>query len=62
MTRKERIVQQRIYCQQAMGLLRSATELFGAEEGTASAHDDYVTWQKKIDELEEWLFSESPIA
>ena len=63
MTRKERIIQQRILAIEGLSKLKAITELFGIENTQdLESAEDYAQWIRKVTELERWIFDESPIA
>lgn len=63
MDKRQRIAQQRALAHEALGKLKAAHELFGIEDGAvAGDNDDHAKWFKKVLELENWIFDESPIA
>lgn len=69
MDTKQRIAQQRVLVREAMGKIRAAEELFGAEEYTNNKVDQLadgmaalLEFQRRVDEFEKWVFEESPIA
>lgn len=64
MTQRERIAMQRATAQEALGKLKAVAELFGTEESASDWHgrNDLDKWEAKINELEAWIFGESPIA
>lgn len=68
MKQKERIAMQRALAEEALGKLRAISQLFGAEDESCNAAielrdtADYKAWAKKVGELSEWIWGESPIA
>ena len=62
MTQKERESQQRAMVRRAIGELRAAIELFGAEEGWEGQPTGFPEFEAKVDEFETWVFEESGIA
>lgn len=64
MKQKQRIASQRILALEAVSKLKAVGELFGVEDGDDVSRTvrDYREWGAKIKELEDWIFSESPIA
>ncbi|MGL5994742.1 MAG: hypothetical protein ACRCZ8_14680 [Aeromonas sobria] len=63
MKQKARIAMQRALAEEAIGKLKAIRQLFGAEESTDSNDtSDLDAWDSKIDELTDWIWSESPIA
>lgn len=62
MTRKDRIVIQRAHARKALAELRCIEEYFGAEDDADFLGLDYQLFSKRIDNLEKWIFEESPIA
>lgn len=61
MNQKERMAIQRVMAHEAIAKLRGIEEFFGVENDTFNT-SDYSVFSKRIDELESWLFDESPIA
>ena len=63
MKQKARIAIQRSLAEEALGKMRAISQLFGAEESADSDDvSDLEKWESRIKELEDWLWSESPIA
>lgn len=63
MKQKARIAMQRALAEEAIGKLKAIRQLFGAEESADSDDtSDLDAWDSKIDELADWIWSESPIA
>ena len=54
---------QRAMAEEAIGKLKAIRQLFGAEV-SADSNDtrDLEAWDKRIRELEDWIWGESPIA
>ncbi len=45
--------------------MKAAGELFGAEDGAVAGDDerlDWMRWNIQIEDLEQWLWHESPVA
>jgi len=54
---------QRALAEEALGKLKAIRQLFGAEESADSGDmRDLKAWDKRIVELEGWIWGESPIA
>lgn len=63
MTQRERIAMQRAMAEEAIGKLKAIRQLFGAESSADSSDmRDLEAWDKRIKELEAWIWGESPIA
>ena len=63
MNMKQRIVMQRAKAQEALGILRGISELFGAEDsGVGIGPDDLDCWKAKVQDFDNWIFAVSPIA
>lgn len=63
MDQKQRTALQRQKACEAVGILHGITQLFGAEESPAgSTFADFEVWDRKVRELERWIFEEGPIA
>lgn len=63
MDQKQRIALQRQKAQEAIGLLKGVTELFGVEDNArVGGEKEYAEWDAKVQEFEEWIFAVSPIA
>ncbi|WP_323902497.1 DUF6835 domain-containing protein [Aeromonas caviae] len=63
MTQRERIAMQRAMAEEAIGKLKAIRQLFGAEASADSSDmRDLEAWDKRIKELEAWIWGESPIA
>ena len=62
MTRKDRIAIQRAHARKALAELRCIEEYFGVEDDVDFLGLDYQVFSKRIDNLEKWIFEESPIA
>jgi len=62
-TQRERIAMQRAMAEEAIGKLKAIRQLFGAESSADSSDmRDLEAWDKRIKELEAWIWGESPIA
>ncbi|MCS6257483.1 hypothetical protein G3456_22105 [Shewanella baltica] len=54
---------QRALAEEAIGKLKAIRQLFGAEESADSDDTSGLdAWDSKINELADWIWSESPIA
>ncbi len=54
---------QRAMAEEAIGKLKAIRQLFGAEASADSSDmRDLEAWDKRIKELEAWIWGESPIA
>jgi len=65
MNQRTRIAMQRQLAHEALAKLKSASELFGLDEperAQGRCAEDFAIWADKVDELERWIFDESPIA
>jgi hypothetical protein len=65
MDQRQRIATQRALAHEAIGKLRAVSEWFGVDDASAMITprgEDLAEWQRKIDELERWIWDESPIA
>lgn len=63
MDQRQRTALQRQKAQEAIGLLKGVTELFGVEDNaSADGEKQYAEWDAKVQEFEEWIFAASPIA
>lgn len=62
MTRKDRIAIQRAHARKALAELRCIEEYFGVEDDVDFLGLDYQVFSKRINDLEKWIFEESPIA
>lgn len=62
MTRKDRIAIQRAPARKALAELRCIEEYFGVEDDVDFLGLDYRVFSKRINDLEKWIFEESPIA
>jgi hypothetical protein len=65
MDQRERTAMQRVLAHEAIGKLRAVGEWFGVDDASAlrdPSGGDLAEWQRKIDELERWIWDESPIA
>lgn len=65
MDQRTRIAMQRQLAHEALAKLMCARELFGLDEperAQGRAQSDFSIWSDKVDELERWIFDESPIA
>ena len=64
MDQKQRTAMQRILAREALAKLRAVSELFGVDalaQGGHSQQKDLLDWDHRIDELERWIWDESPI-
>ena len=64
MNRLERIATQRMMAREVIGKLKAITELFGVDDEHMSYADsvEFYEWSKKVEEFDEWIFGESPLA
>lgn len=67
MDQRTRIALQRQLAHEALAKLKCATELFGVEHTPPHQFRDdppeyHDIWAAKVEELERWIFEESPIA
>ena len=62
MTEKERRTMQRAMVRRAIGELRAAIELFGAEDQWNGQPTGFPEFETKVDEFERWVFEESGLA
>lgn len=54
---------QRVLVREAIGKLRAAEELFGAEDNrSGSTHADYEAFRERVNDFQAWVFEESSIA
>lgn len=60
---KQRTALQRQKAQEAIGLLKGVSELFGVEDSaSADGEKEYAEWDAKVKQFEAWIFDTSPIA
>jgi hypothetical protein len=65
MDKRQRIAMQRAMMREAFGKIQAATELFGVEDGAVSGSaemEELHEFERRAQEFEEWVFSESGIA
>lgn len=63
MDKRQRIAMQRAKTQEAIGLLKAVSEMFGTEDDAwAGESDDAMKWQMEVSDFETWVFQSSPLA